>query len=121
MNFIWYHKCSTCKNAKKFLDDNKIKYELREIKETPLSKEELKMWINKYDIDINKIFNTSGLVYRELNLKDKLSSLSMEEKINLLSDNPMLVKRPILLNDKDIVFGFKEEKFKKIINEREGE
>lgn len=117
MEFICYKKCSTCKKAKNYLDKENIKYELREIKEKTPTVKEISSWINKYNIDINKIFNTSGLIYRDLNLKDKLSSMSIEDKINLLSNNAMLIKRPILVLDNKILFGFKEKEWQEIVKE----
>ena len=112
MEFIVYSKCSTCKNAKKFLNENNIKYIDREIKDNNLTKEEIKNIINKYNIDINKLFNTSGLIYRSLDLKNKLKDLKINEKIELLTNNPMLVKRPLLINDKFILIGFKINEWK---------
>ena len=106
MIFIWYPKCSTCKKAKKWLDDNGIKYTLRDIVlETP-TEEELSKWIKDSGLDIKKFFNTSGMKYRELGLKDKLDSMSFEEKVKLLSSDGMLIKRPLLISDK-IIVGFK--------------
>ena len=108
MEFICYSKCSTCKKAKKYLDDKKIKYDERDIKTVNPTKDELTDWINNYKIDVNKLFNTSGLIYREMNLKDKLKEMSIEEKIDLLSTNGMLVKRPLLVNKDKVLVGFKE-------------
>ena len=107
MLFIEYPKCSTCKKAQKFLDDNKIKYEQRNIKENPPTKEELEKYLKISKIDINKFFNTSGLVYKELNLKEKLSELSLSSKLELLSSNGMLIKRPILVSEDFVLVGFK--------------
>ena len=117
MEFIWYPKCSTCKNAKKFLDDRNIIYTLRDIKEDIPSEKELDNLIKKYDIEVNKLFNTSGLVYRELNLKDKLNNISYEEKIKLLSSNGMLIKRPILITDNRLLIGFKIKQWEDYFNE----
>ena len=108
MLFIEYPKCSTCKKAKKYLDDKKCKYEDRNIVLDNPTKEEIKKWIKMSNKDINKFFNTSGLKYRELGLKDKLKLLSDEEKIELLSKDGMLVKRPILVFDNKVLVGFKE-------------
>lgn len=106
MIFIWYPKCSTCQKAKKWLDDNGIDYTLRDIVlETPTI-EELTKWINESEFDIKKFFNTSGMKYRELGLKDKLDSMSFDEKVKLLSSDGMLIKRPLLIGDK-IIVGFK--------------
>lgn len=116
MEFIEYSKCSTCKKAKKYLDDNNIKYTNREIKEKCPTIKEITNWINSYNIDINKLFNTSGLVYRSMNLKDKLKELKVEDKIKLLSENPMLIKRPILVTNSKILVGFKEADWNESIN-----
>ena len=106
MTFIWYAKCSTCQKAKKWLDDNNIEYTLRDIVlETP-TEEELSIWIKESGLDIKKFFNTSGMKYRELGLKDKLDNMSLEEKVKLLSSDGMLIKRPLIVGDK-IIPGFK--------------
>ena len=107
MEFIEYNKCSTCKKAKCFLDENNIKYKDRPIKEKTPTYNELKKWVNKYNIDINKLFNTSGLVYKELSIKEKKHLLSEDEKLKLLSSNGMLIKRPLLITDDKILIGFK--------------
>ena len=116
-NFIHYPKCSTCINLKKILVKNNINYIERDIKLDNPTKEELKEWIHKYNLDINKLFNTSGLIYRELNLKDKLKIISDDEKIDLLSSNGMLIKRPLLFNDDIFIIGNKKD----LYNELEGE
>lgn len=106
MIFIWHAKCSTCQKAKKWLDDNNIEYTLRDIVlETP-TEEELTKWINESGLDIKKFFNTSGMKYRELGLKDKLDNMSFEDKVKLLSSDGMLIKRPLIVGDK-IILGFK--------------
>lgn len=113
--FIEYPKCSTCKKAKKWLEENKVKFEERNIvTETPTEKE-LTEWIERSGQDIKKWFNTSGLKYKELNLKEKLTNMSDKEKIELLASDGMLIKRPILVTSKAILVGFKEEKWKEII------
>lgn len=114
MLFIHYPKCSTCKKAKKYLDDNNIEYEEINIKENNPTYEELEEWYKISNLPLKKFFNTSGNLYKELNLKDKLNSMSEEEQLKLLSTNGMLVKRPILIDDKNIILGFKEEEYKKI-------
>lgn len=106
MIFIWYPKCSTCKKAKKWLDDNNIEYTLRDIVLDTPSALELTKWIKNSGIDIKKFFNTSGMKYRELGLKDKLDNMSFEEKVKLLSSDGMLIKRPLIVGDK-IIVGFK--------------
>lgn len=110
--FIEYPKCSTCKKAKKWLEDNKIEFEDRHIIENTPTVAELKKWIKMSDKDIKKWFNTSGLKYKELNLKDKLPLMSDDEKIELLSTDGMLIKRPILVLENKVLIGFKEEEWK---------
>lgn len=106
--FIEYPKCSTCKKAKKWLDDNNINYKDRNIVEENPTKEELRKWIKESGYEIKRFFNTSGLKYKELNLKEKLLYMTDEEKIDLLSADGMLVKRPILITNNKILLGFKE-------------
>ena len=114
MLFIEYPKCTTCKKAKKFLDDNFVKYDDRNIKEENPTKKELEKYIELSKKDINKFFNTSGIKYRELNLKDKLKQMTFEEKLNLLSSDGMLVKRPILVEKDKVLVGFNEQEWKTI-------
>lgn len=109
--FIEYPKCSTCQKAKKWLNENGIKYEDRHIVEQSPTVEELKKWIEKSGYEIKKFFNTSGLKYKELNLKEKLPNMSDDEKIKLLASDGMLIKRPMLINDKMILLGFKEKEW----------
>lgn len=113
MLFICYKKCSTCKNAQKFLDMHDIKYDIRDITEENPTKEEIFSWLDKYDIEVNKLFNTSGLLYRKLNLKDKIKTMSIEEKVSLLSQDGMLVKRPLLIMEDNILIGYKETEYSK--------
>ena len=108
MEFICYSKCSTCKKARDYLIKRGISFKEREIKEDTPSFDEIKSWVDKYSIDINKLFNTSGMVYRSMNLKDKISNMSDKEKLDLLSSNGMLIKRPILILSNNILIGFKE-------------
>lgn len=115
MEFIEYQKCSTCKKAKKFLEDNNIIFQSREIKERTPTYDELNNWIKKYNIDIKKLFNTSGLIYRNLQLKDKIDSMTEEEKLILLSNNAMLIKRPILVNDNNILVGFNKKQWEQTL------
>lgn len=107
MLFIEYPKCSTCKKAKKYLDDKKVSYEDRDIVLSKPTKSELSNWIKMSDKDINIFFNTSGIKYRQLNLKDKLKTMTEDEKIEILSSDGMLVKRPILVLDNHVLVGFK--------------
>lgn len=108
MIFIEYPKCSTCKKAKKWLDDHGVEYTDRHIVENNPSYEELKTWYQKSGLPLKKFFNTSGLLYKEMNLKDKLPNMSEEEMLRLLSSNGMLVKRPLVVGDDVILTGFKE-------------
>ena len=110
--FIEYPKCSTCQKAKKWLEENNIEFIDRNIKEETPTIEELNEWIPKSQKDIKKWFNTSGLKYKELNLKDKLPLMSDDEKIELLSTDGMLIKRPILVLENKVLIGFKEEEWK---------
>ena len=108
MLFIEYPKCSTCKKAKKWLDAQNASYEDRNIVEDNPTYGELKQWYEKSGLPLKKFFNTSGMLYREMQLKDKLPGMSEEEQLKLLATNGMLVKRPLLV-DKDVVLtGFKE-------------
>lgn len=113
--FIQYPKCSTCKNAKKWLEENKVEFKDRNIIEETPTVEELTKWIKENEKEIKKWFNTSGLKYKELELKEKLPKMSEEEKIQLLASDGMLIKRPILITPKGIANGFKEEEWKKLI------
>ena len=112
--FIEYPKCSTCQKAKKWLEHNNIEFEDRHIIENNPSKEELKKWIKQSGYEIKKFFNTSGMKYKELNLKEKLTNMTDEEKIEILSSDGMLVKRPLLISDKLILVGFKEKEWEKL-------
>lgn len=115
MELIGYSKCSTCKNAIKWLEKSNIDFKFREIKETVPTVEELNNWVNKFNIPIKKMFNTSGLKYKDLNLKEKLNSMSDEDKIKLLSSDGMLIKRPILISDNKILIGFKEKEWESLL------
>lgn len=108
MIFIQYPKCSTCQKAKKWLDAHKIAYTERHIAEDNPSYDELKQWYGKSGFKLKKFFNTSGLLYKEMQLKDKLSTMSEEEQLKLLASDGMLVKRPILVDDDNVLVGFKE-------------
>ena len=108
MLFLQYPKCSTCKKAEKWLKDHNIEYTDRNIKEQNPSYDELKEWQEKSGLDINKFFNTSGNLYKEMNLKEKLPNMNLEEKLALLATDGMLVKRPIIVNGSTVLTGFKE-------------
>ena len=107
IKFICYPKCTTCQRAKKWLDDNKIEYELRDIKLDNPTLEELTDWYNKSGLPIKKFFNTSGLLYKSLDLKNKLPEMSEDEMLKLLATDGMLVKRPLLIGDDFVLVGFK--------------
>lgn len=109
MKLYQYPKCSTCRKASKFLREQGIEFESIEITETPPAKSELKAMLASYAGDIRKLFNTSGVQYRELNMKDKLPNMNAQQAIDLLAGNGKLIKRPFLLNDdKQGIVGFKE-------------
>lgn len=111
---IWYPKCSTCKKAKAFLEEKHLTFKTRDIVlETP-SIDEIREYISLSGKDIRKFFNTSGLKYRELGLKDKLPSMTETEMLSLLAEDGMLIKRPILVNDKQVLVGFKEKEWSEI-------
>ena len=114
MLFIEYPKCTTCRKAKLFLENKKIKYEDRNIITNNPTKEELDKWIKMSDRDVNRFFNTSGIKYRQLNLKNKLREMTYEEKIELLSTDGMLVKRPILVNKDKVLIGFRKAEWEEI-------
>ncbi len=108
LKFICYPKCTTCQKAKKWLDDNKIEYELRDIKQENPTLEELTEWYQKNGLPLKKFFNTSGLVYKSMDLKNKLPNMTENEMLQLLSTDGMLVKRPILVGSDFVLIGFKE-------------
>ena len=116
LKFICYPKCTTCQKAKKWLDDNKIEYELRDIKLDNPTLEELTEWYMKSGLPLKKFFNTSGLLYKSLELKDKLPTMTEEEMLNLLSTDGMLVKRPLLIGQDFVLVGFKEAEWKEKLN-----
>ena len=115
MLFIEYPKCTTCRKAKKWLDEHEISYSDRDIKEDNPSEEEMREWIKKSGKPANKFFNTSGMLYRELELKNKLPDMTEDEMIQLLSTNGMLVKRPIIVNGEKMLIGFKEKEWEEIL------
>ena len=108
VKFICYAKCTTCQRAKKWLDDNKTEYELRDIKTDNPTLEELREWHKKSGLELKKFFNTSGLLYKSMELKNKLPNMTEEEMLSLLSNDGMLVKRPILVGEDFVLVGFKE-------------
>ena len=108
IKFICYPKCTTCQRAKQWLDDNKKEYELRDIKLDNPTLEELTEWYKKSGLPLKKFFNTSGLLYKSLDLKNKLPTMSEDEMLKLLSSDGMLVKRPLLIGNDFALVGFKE-------------
>lgn len=114
MLFICYPKCSTCQKAKKWLDEHNVEYTERHIVESNLSYEELKLWHEKSGLALKKFFNTSGLLYKELQLKDKLPEMSEEEQLKLLATKGMLVKRPIVVEGDKVLVGFRESEWENL-------
>ncbi|MBQ3045241.1 MAG: arsenate reductase family protein [Clostridia bacterium] len=114
MLFIEYPKCTTCQKAKKWLDDNKIEYVDRHIKEENPTYDELKKWYSESGMPLKKFFNTSGLLYKSMNLKDKLDSMTDDEKLRLLATDGMLVKRPLIIADNLILTGFKPQEWEQL-------
>jgi arsenate reductase len=106
--FLCYPKCTTCQKARKWLDDNKIEYEIRDIKLDNPTLDELSEWYKKSGLPLKKFFNTSGLLYKSLDLKNKLPTMSDDEMLKLLATDGMLVKRPLLIGDSFVLVGFKE-------------
>lgn len=111
LKFICYPKCTTCQKAKKWIDDNDIEYKLRDIKEDNPTFEELSKWYKMSGLPLKKFFNTSGLLYKSMGLKDKLSAMSEEEQLRLLATDGMLVKRPLLIGEDFVFVGFKEKEW----------
>lgn len=105
--FICYSKCSTCKKAEKWLQEQGVEYTVRPIKEENPTREELALWHERSGLDIKRFFNTSGNLYKEMKLKDRLSDMTLDEKLDLLSADGMLVKRPILVEGETVLVGFK--------------
>jgi transcriptional regulator, Spx/MgsR family len=112
---ICYPKCGTCQKAEKWMKSNGIEYTYRPIKEENPTKEELKTWIAKSGLPLSKFFNTSGLLYKEQNMKDKVKVLSESELIDILATNGLMVKRPILLAGDTVLVGFKEEEWSQLL------
>ena len=115
MLFIEYPPCTTCKKAKKWLQDHELDFTARHIKEENPTAGELDAWQEKSGLELKKFFNTSGMRYRELELKDKLPTMSREEQLRLLSSDGMLVKRPILVTGDTVLVGFKEKDWEKLL------
>ena len=117
MLFIEYPKCTTCKKAKKWLDDRGIEYTDRHIVEDNPTFDELKLWYEKSGLPLKRFFNTSGLLYKSMELKDKLATMNEDEHLTLLASNGMLVKRPLLITDSAVIPGFREKEWEQAINE----
>ena len=115
MLFLEYPPCSTCKNAKAWLDANGVSYTARHIKEENPSYEELKLWYERSGLPLKKFFNTSGLLYKSLNLKDKLPAMTEEEQLRLLATDGMLVKRPLVVLEDRVLTGFREAEWEKAL------
>ncbi|MBR6531108.1 MAG: arsenate reductase family protein [Clostridia bacterium] len=115
MLLIWYPKCTTCQRAKAWLDSQGTEVETRHIKEENPSYDELREWYKKSGLPLKRFFNTSGLLYKSLQLKEKLPSMSEDEQLKLLASDGMLVKRPILITEKGITTGFKEKEWENLI------
>lgn len=115
MQFICYPKCSTCQKARKWLEANHLEFTERHIVEENPSYEELKEWYAESGLPLKKFFNTSGMLYKEMQLKDKLPTMSEEEQLKLLATNGMLLKRPLIVNGNIILTGFKEAEWEKAL------
>ena len=114
--FVEYPKCSTCQKAKKWLVENQVEFEDRHIVEDNPSKEEFKAWYEKSGLPLKRFFNTSGMKYKELKLKDKLPAMTEEEQLELLASDGMLVKRPVLVGNDFVLTGFKEKEWTEKLN-----
>ena len=115
MLFLEYPPCTTCKKAKKWLQDHGLEFTARHIKEQNPTAEELSAWQEQSGLELKKFFNTSGMIYRDLGLKDKLPTMSREEQLMLLASDGMLVKRPILVTEDTVLVGFKEKDWEKLL------
>lgn len=113
--FVEYPRCTTCKKALKYLKDHNVDVTVRHIVEEVPTEAELKEWIQRSGLEIKKFFNTSGQVYKEMGLKDKVKEMTMEEAISLLASNGMLIKRPILVSEDRVLVGFKEEQYETVL------
>ncbi len=116
MLFLCYPRCSTCQKAKKWLEEHNIEFTERHIVEEKPNYDELQMWYKRSGLPLKKFFNTSGLVYKEMKLKDKLPAMSEEEQLKLLATNGMLVKRPMVISEDKVLVGFKEAEWEKLLD-----
>lgn len=114
MEVLCYSRCTTCKKALKWLDEKGVEYTLRDIAEDNPSYDELKKWHEKSGLDLKKFFNTSGKLYREMKLSEKLKGMSDEEKLELLASDGMLVKRPVAVAGDTVLVGFKQEQWEEV-------
>jgi len=114
LTFYWYPKCGTCRNAKKWLDAHQLSYKEIHIVENTPSKAELRDFYEKSNLELKKFFNTSGQKYRELGIKDKISTASEDELLDLLASDGMLIKRPLVSDGEKVTVGFKEEEYEKM-------
>ena len=114
MLFVCYPKCSTCKKAEKWLKDQGVSFELRDIKENNPNAEELKAWHEKSGPPLKRFFNTSGMIYRQMELKDKLDTMSEDEQYDLLATDGMLVKRPLMITEDKVYVGFREKEWQEL-------
>lgn len=117
MKFICYPKCTTCKKAQAWLDSKGLTYEVRDIKTENPTEAEITVWYKKSGLPLKKFFNTSGLLYKSMQLKDKLADMTEEEQIKLLSTDGMLVKRPILVTESTVLVGFKEKDYETLLKD----
>lgn len=115
MLFVEYPKCSTCQKAKRWLDDNGVKYDDRHIKDNNPTFDELKEWYEKSGLPLKRFFNTSGMLYKSMQLKDKLPEMSEDEQLQLLATDGMLVKRPLLIGNDFVLCGFREKEWQEIL------
>lgn len=119
MLFLQYPTCSTCQKARKWLDEHEVSYEARHIKEENPTKEELRTWYPRSGLPLKRFFNTSGLAYKSMGLKDKLPDMSEEEQLTLLATDGMLVKRPLLVADGFVLVGFKPAEWEQVLTNKE--
>lgn len=115
MLLVYYPKCSTCQRAKKWLEEKQITFEARDVKLQNPTKEELIEWHQRSGLPLKKFFNTSGMLYREMQLKDRLPEMSEEEQYDLLASDGMLVKRPIVVTKEQVLVGFREKEWEKLV------
>ena len=115
LTFLCYTRCITCIKAKKWLDENGIEYTFRDIKIDNPSVDEIKKWHKESGLDIKKFFNTSGNLYKSMNLKEKLETMTDQEKYELLASDGLLVKRPLLVSEEFVVTGFKQQDWEKLL------